>query len=358
VARADSPPVPVDEVPFACRPDLVLVGTPATAAVLAAWSEAVDPWQVTVTRGEPLAAAMRPVADRIAGRSGGLVLAGGGARALTHVGVLLELEQAGVAVDRVAGASIGAVMAALHASGRDGAELDAVAYAELVRRRPFGDYGVPLTSLAKGRRMRQAFDRAFGDVLIEGLPRQFACVSTDLVTRTRHVHRRGRLADAALASASLPVLLPPQRHGTRVLVDGGVLDNLPVDLLTERDEGPVVAVNIPMGGGARQEGSRAPSTRIPSLGETLLRTMMIGSGGAVAAARAAGAHVLTPAPRGVGLLEFHQYDRMVESGRAAARALLEATGGDLALAAIEVPSPRSAQTRPEKVSQESLLPAR
>jgi len=107
-----------------------------------------------------------------------------------------------------------------------------------------------------------------------------------------------------------------------------VLDNLPVDLLTERDEGPVVAVNIAMGGGGGGR-ARTGAPRVPALGETLLRTMMIGSGGAVAAARAQGAWVVTPPTLGVGLLEFHQLDRMVEAGRSAARALLEQVGDDL-----------------------------
>ena len=77
--------------------------------------------------------------------------------------------------------------------------------------------------------------------------------------------------------------------------------------------------------------------------------MMIGSGGAVAAARARGAIVVTPPPLGVGLLEFHQLDRMVDAGRQAARALLEQTGGDLTAAPqpAEVPRPRSGAARRE-----------
>ena len=143
------------------------------------------------------------------------------------------------------------------------------------------------------------------------------------------MHRRGLLTDALKASARLPVLLAPIPDDEgRLLVDGGVLDNLPVDLLTERDEGPVVAVNISMGGGGAGR-SRPGRPRVPALGETLLRTMMIGSGGAVAAARAEGAWVVTPPTLGVGLLEFHQLDRMVQAGRLAARALLEEAGGDL-----------------------------
>ena len=134
-----------------------------------------------------------------------------------------------------------------------------------------------------------------------------------------------------IASARLPVLFAPIPDDTgRLLIDGGVLDNLPVDLLTERDEGPVVAVNISMGGGGGGP-VRTGRPRIPALGETLLRTMMIGSGGAVAAARAEGAWVVTPPTLGVGLLEFHQLDRMIAAGRSAARALLEQAGDALGL---------------------------
>ena len=70
--------------------------------------------------------------------------------------------------------------------------------------------------------------------------------------------------------------------------------------------------------------------RVPAIGETLMRSLFIGSGGAVAHAREAGAIVVTPSSMGVGLLEFHQLDRMVESGRQAGRALLEQYADELA----------------------------
>ena len=100
----------------------------------------------------------------------------------------------------------------------------------------------------------------------------------------------------------------------------------------------MVAVNISMGGsaGGPRSGAARPA-RVPALGETLIRTMTIGSAGAVAAAREHGAYIVTPATLGVGLLEFHQFDLMVDAGRAAARELLERTGGDL-VAPVEPPS--------------------
>jgi EmrB/QacA subfamily drug resistance transporter len=330
VARADAPPPTERLTPEPSRsPDVVLVGGSVDPERRAAWVAVTDAWQLTVLDGD-LAVGLRPLADRLAGRSLGLTLAGGGARAFAHIGVLRELEDAGLHVDRVSGSSIGAVIAALHAWGRDGEALEEDCYAEFVRRRPFSDWTLPLHSLAKGRRMHEGLVRVLGDSVFEGLPRQLHSVSTDLVTRTRQVHRRGTVVDAVMASARLPVLLPPiPDDNGRLLVDGGILDNLPVDLLTERDEGPVVAVNISMGGGGGGGRSRTGRPRVPALGETLLRTMMIGSGGAVSAARARGAWVVTPPTLGVGLLEFHQLDRMIEAGRSAARALLDEAGGDL-----------------------------
>jgi EmrB/QacA subfamily drug resistance transporter len=331
VGRSDapvtgSPPAPV----WALQPELVLVGPPPGPEQRAAWVALTDAWQLTLVTGD-LAVGLRPLADRLAGRSLGLVLAGGGARAFSHIGVLRELEEAGLHVDRVAGSSVGAIIAALHATGLDGAALEDVCYTEFVRHRPFSDYWPSPTSLARGRRVRAGLSRTFGaDTVVEGLPRQLAVVSVDLVSRSRQVHRRGRLVDAVQASARLPVLFAPiALDDGRLLVDGGVLDNMPTDLLVERPEGPVVAVSIGSGSDGRHRPGRP---RVPALGETLMRTMMIGSGGAVDAARSRGAWVVSPAAMGVGLLEFHQLDRMVLAGRAAARALLEQAGGDLGAA--------------------------
>ncbi|GAA1477076.1 MFS transporter [Nocardioides aestuarii] len=316
--------------PAGQQPELVVLGAVASPAERAAWVAATDAWQLTVVEGDH-DVSLRALADRLAGRSLGLVLAGGGARAFAHVGVLMELEAQGLHVDRVAGASIGSVVATLHAAGMGSAEVEERLYAEFVRRSPFADWRLPTRSLAKGQRVRAALVRHLGaDATIEALPRQLRVVSTDLVTRSRQVHRRGSAIDAARASVRLPVLFAPIPDDQgRLLVDGGVLDNLPTDLLVERDEGPVVAVNIAMGGSGSSGRAHVGPRRVPALGETLLRTMMIGSGGAVASARAHGAWVVTPPTMGVGLLEFHQMDQVVRAGRLAARQLLDQAGDHL-----------------------------
>ena len=287
-----------------------------------------DAWQLTLVAGD-LATGLRPVADRLAGRSLGLALAGGGARAFAHVGVLRELEEAGLHVDRVTGASIGAVIAGVHATGADGATLEEVCYAEFVRRRPFSDYRLSGRSLARGRRVRTAMERHYGvDTMVEGLYRQLSMVSVDLVSRTppgaptRKPARRGdRVGPSARAVRAA-------RTGT---TDG--CSSTAACSTTCRptcSSSATRARSWPSRSLSGGDGPRRPGRpRVPGLGDTLMRTMMIGSGGAGEAARGRGAWVVGPSSMGVGLLEFHQYDRMVQSGRTAARALLEQASGDL-----------------------------
>jgi EmrB/QacA subfamily drug resistance transporter len=325
VAAATSGP-PDDAVDLPPGADLVLVGTRPLEETLRRWCAVLDPWQVTIAAEGVPGDDLRMLAARIGGWSVGMVMAGGGARGFAHIGVLQELTEAGILVDRVAGASIGSIVAGAWASGLDPQTLHDVHYEDFVRANPIGDYTFPSVSLIKGRRTRSMLRHRLGGQEIQALPRQFRCMSVDLLGRVPMEHRRGDLAEAISASVSIPVLFPPMRIADRLLVDGGVLDNLPVGLLTQRDEGPILAVNITMGGGGGSARRTGPP-RMPSMGDTLLRVMMIGSGGAVQAARASGATVITPPPLGVGTLEWHQMDLVVEAGRMAARRLLEETGG-------------------------------
>jgi predicted acylesterase/phospholipase RssA/CRP-like cAMP-binding protein len=305
--------------PVAGASYVVLTRAPASREELLAWWGPGVRRVVVAEPGEWGIAAAR-LAERLAGVSVGVALAGGGARAFAAVGVLYELERAGVGVDRIAGTSLGSIVAVLHASGLDAAAVETVCFEEFVRRNPFGDFTVPRVAIARGRRARLGLERRVGDMLFEELPREAAVVSTDLLARTAVTHRRGSVQEAVRGSFSLPGLFPPVRVGDSLHVDGGVLDNLPVAAL-EADEGPIVAVNISAGGSRR---GRDGVPRVPMLFETLLRSMLMGSAAAVDEARRRATVVVTPDTRGIGLLEFHQLDRAVEAGRAAGRAAVAA----------------------------------
>lgn len=182
------------------------------------------------------------LARLVTGTAVGLVLGGGGARGLAHIGVLRALEEAGIPIDLIGGTSIGAVIAAQHAMGWDSARV----FAETERafaKRSLNDFTIPLIALLHGKRYIRALEQLFGDWCIEDLPLWYFCVSTNLTRSEMVVHRAGRMRKWVAASIAVPGLGPPIFDGRDVLVDGGVLNNLPVDVMRHFRRGRVIASN-------------------------------------------------------------------------------------------------------------------
>lgn len=307
----------IDEtaVPRGC--DLVVVGT-LERRRLRAWLESCSPRAHHLVAGPGDSAGFARAARRVTGTSVGVVLSGGGARGLAHLGVLAGLADAGIAVDRVGGTSMGAFVAALAARGLDPDDMISVCRAELVAHRPFNDYTAPRVALLRGRKARSMIERACGDANIEELPLDYFAVSADLVSTEAIVHRRGPCAGAVVASMSLPGLAPPVRRAGRVLVDGGVLQNLPVSEMARRDEGPVLAVDVSAGTG------RIGGDGLPSIIETLTRSTMLGSRRATAESRRRARVVFRPRVDDVGLLDFARIDALVSRGRDSVQDALDA----------------------------------
>jgi NTE family protein len=323
VLVAASPTPPSQPLPKrAVGADLVLAGMPADRQQRSAWEELLTPRSVHPVRSTHAAADLRPLAARIAGRSVGLVLSGGAARAFAHLGVLEELESAGVIVDRYAGTSMGAIIAGLAATGRDTAAVDATIYEYFIRSNPTGDYTLPSKGLIRGRRTLAALRGAFGGQLVEELPNEFRCVSVDLLDRRAVVHRQGPLAEVVGCSLRVPGLYAPVVYDGSLHVDGGVLDNLPVATLG-RDDGPLIAVTV--GGSAPSPAPATTSTRaprVPNVVDTLMRTMTIGSAMMSCAVLAQADFAIHVDTSSIGFLEWHQIDRAREIGRIATREAL------------------------------------
>lgn len=184
-------------------------------------------------------------ADRVgrilAGRSVGLVLGGGGARGFAHIGVLRALEERGIPVDHVGGASTGAVIGSLWAAGSSVDEIVDLNEAAFVRSGLHRAFTFPLVSILAGEVPARHLDARFGSRRIEDLWTDFFCVSANLTRAETRVHRRGVIADAVLASVAMPGLFPPVFEEGDVLVDGGLANNLPVDVMRERCRGTVIA---------------------------------------------------------------------------------------------------------------------
>ncbi|OBJ65939.1 hypothetical protein A5627_05335 [Mycobacterium colombiense] len=333
VLVAAHPAPPVAPLPArAAGADLVLAGPPAAREHRHLWEELITPRSVHTVRAGHATADLRPLAARIAGRSVGLVLSGGAARAFAHLGVLDELEAAGVAVDRYAGTSMGAIIAALAATGKDAAAVDANMYEYFIRSNPTSDYTLPSKGLIRGRRTLGALESVFGGQLVEELPKEFRCVSVDLLARRAVVHRRGPLADVVGCSLRVPGFYAPVVYNGALHVDGGVLDNLPVMTLA-RHEGPLIAVSIGTGQQATPvSATRLPrSPRVPNVVDTLMRTMTIGSAMASTAVLERADLAIHPDTSSIGFLEWHQIDRAREAGRIATREalprIMEVVGG-------------------------------
>ena len=164
----------------------------------------------------------------------GLVLSAGSLRATTHVGVVYALENAGFNFDVVAGTSMGAIMGALYASGRPIRELWKIAESIKI------DSGNNLDTLSLVRLIisdkllssenTEKFVRAYiGDKHFEDLAKPFACVAMDLYSGEAIIFREGDVASAVRASMNLPGIFQPVEYRHRFLVDGGVVDYIPVD---------------------------------------------------------------------------------------------------------------------------------
>src|SRR5207248_1304019 len=197
---------------------------------------------------------------------------------------------------------------------------------------------IPLVALSRGVRGFAAQHRLHGTRRIEALDIPFYCLSSDLAGQELVVHRRGLVADAVSATQALPAFVPPLKLGGRLLVDGSLFSNLPVEPMRAAAEGPVIAVDV----SGRLHPPRPPHARFPPLRrfivgpaadwappitETVLRSVLLGNAASDAAARLHADYVIQPQLEGIGMMHFSELPRIRRLGREAARAAIES--GDL-----------------------------
>ena len=292
------------------------------------------------------------VARFIAGCAVGLVLAGGGARGFAHIGIIRALREAGVPFDQLGGTSMGAIIAAGLAHEWDVEELTARMRAVFVEDNPLSDFTLPLIALLRGRKVSAKLREHFGRITIEELPLPFFCVSSDLTSGRIHEHRNGRVWRALRASVALPGIMPPVTEGGHLLVDGGVMNNLPVDVMRSHGDnaGPIIACDItgeidlkaadPRYGerpwwwllGQRMRGT-------PSIVSILMRSGTVGSEAQRRIVREQADYLIDPPMPDIGLRDWRQFDRAVELGYDAARAYIDRHGVPVPVLMPPVPVP-------------------
>ena len=263
----------------------------------------------------PLAPEPPPVIQPIPKRPPrvGLALGGGAARGFAHIGVIQVLEEAGIRPSLVVGTSAGSLVAALYASGKNGAQLQHVA--EVMEEATFADWTLPLFSrgMLRGEALARYVSTQVNGRLIEAMPLPLGIVATDLNSGQGMLFQRGDTATAVRASSAVPALFQPVRISGRDYVDGGLVSPVPVRYARQMGAELIIAVDI----SDAPEGNAAADTL-----QVLLQTFSI-MGKSINAFELRDAEVVVrPALLGVSSADFGARRNAIEAGRAAMRAAL------------------------------------
>ncbi|PJL28246.1 patatin-like phospholipase family protein [Stenotrophomonas maltophilia] len=174
----------------------------------------------------------------------GLALGSGSARGLAHIGVLRAVEEAGIEIDFIAGTSMGALVGAVYAAGKLD-ELEAVFQSfDWKKTVAFFDVVLPKSGLLDGAKVSDLVREYVQSARIEELPKRFAAVATDIVSGEELTIASGDVIDAVRASISVPGVFTPIRSNGRILVDGGLVNPVPVGVARAMGADVVIAVDL------------------------------------------------------------------------------------------------------------------
>jgi NTE family protein len=260
----------------------------------------------------------------------GLALGGGSARGWAHIGVIRELEALGIEVHLVSGTSIGALVGAIHAGGQLG-EFEAWVTG-LTRKTVFSLMDFQFGGgMLKGSRLMEFFRARFHDRDIQDLELPFAATATALHTGAEVWLRSGSTLHAVRASIALPGLFTPVLHGGRLLVDGGLVNPVPVSLARAMEADVVIAVDLASELPGRGSPLAAADAATDSAGWPSMMAVIASSIDImqirISRSRMAGDPpdaIIRPRVAHIGILDFHRAPEAIEAGRQAVREALPA----------------------------------
>ncbi|KAG0055666.1 phosphatidylcholine and lysophosphatidylcholine phospholipase [Gryganskiella cystojenkinii] len=188
------------------------------------------------------------LARRLTGRTVGLVLGGGGARGIAHIGVIKALEEAGVPIDIVGGTSMGAFIGGLYARESDNVAIfgraKMFAGRMAAKWRMVADFTYPVTSWTTGHAFNRGIWKCFSDTQIQDMWLSYYCNTTNITFSRMEIHQAGYAWRYIRASMSLSGFLPPLCDNGHMLVDGGYMDNLPVEFMKSLGANTIFAVDV------------------------------------------------------------------------------------------------------------------
>lgn len=276
------------------------------------------------------------LARRILSKSIGLVLGGGGARGIAHVGVLRAMEEAGIPIDMIGGTSIGSFVGGLYARENDHVSVYGrcknMCVALSSNWRTLLDLTYPYSSMTTGNEFNRGIFQAFGDTQIEDCFIPYFAVTTNITFSREEIHQQGYIWRYVRASMSLSGYLPPICDNGSMLMDGGYLNNVPADAMRKLGAQVIIAVDV---GGSY---STAPVTygdalsgwwvllnrfnpfgkdygQIPPLAEIQSRLAYASSVSKLEdIIKIEGIHYLMPEVQKYGLMEFTKFAEIEEIG--------------------------------------------
>lgn len=173
-----------------------------------------------------------------------LVLSSGGARGLAHIGAIEELERRGYCITSIAGCSMGALIGAMYAAGKLAEVKEWMVQLDKRKILSLVDFSFSLNHLVKGEKVMDALKEIVPDVNIEDLPIPYAAVATDWNSGKEVVFKKGSLYEAVRSSISIPLFFNPVRKGEMLLVDGGLVNGLPLNRVARVKGDLLVGVNV------------------------------------------------------------------------------------------------------------------
>jgi len=198
----------------------------------------------------------------------GLALGSGGSWGLAHIGILKVLEENNIPIDYIAGSSMGAIIGAIYALNLNVKELEERAFSltkkDLVK---LLDLNIPKVSLIKGNKIRSFLEKLIGDKYFSDTKIPFKIVTTDLESGKEIVINNGKLVDAIMASISIPGIFPPIRLQEGLLVDGGLINATPTNVVKEMGSDVVIGVDLTM--------QSKVELKEPNIYQTLMRSYEI-----------------------------------------------------------------------------------
>ncbi|MFC1920760.1 patatin-like phospholipase family protein [Chloroflexota bacterium] len=244
----------------------------------------------------------------------GLALGSGVARGLAHIGVLEVLEREKIPIDMIAGTSVGALIGALYAQGKSISEITDMAEKVGSNRLTYlTDFSLPRTGLIRGRKIENMLKSFYGNAEFKDLKIPFACVATDIDSGEEVLINEGIIWQAIRATISLPVILAVAVWKGRYLVDGALVNPVPVNILQDMGADIIIAVNV------IPDRSVKEATE-PNIFDVIMQTLHIVGYYALHSSVEGADVLIEPNVEHIALTDLHRVDECIEFGKKAAEA--------------------------------------